>query len=202
MKNLFLLFLALQIGCINLQGQTDTEKEIISSLIEEEFSQDPDDSIEDGNEENKNLRDQEEIDIVIILESRIQSIDTVFYSLAGFQKMGLASLDLNTMNDFYNKNQKSIQIKKFCSNEVKIKYLSQKEWNEIMDQGSWKHYHSIYGYIPTINLSRPGINEGMNKAFMYYDAKTDKLGGAGFYVMLEKVEEKWVIKEKIIAWRS
>jgi hypothetical protein len=86
--------------------------------------------------------------------------------------------------------------------KVKIKYLSQKEWNGIMEQGSWNQYHSIYGYIPTINLSRPGINESMNKAFIYYDAKSDKLGGAGFLITLEKVDNRWIVIERIIAWMS
>ncbi len=80
--------------------------------------------------------------------------------------------------------------------------MSKKEWDEIIKGGGWAKYHSIYGYIPTISLSRPGINKNMNKALIYYGAISDKLGGAGFYLILEKIDSKWIIKEKIIAWRS
>jgi hypothetical protein len=71
-----------------------------------------------------------------------------------------------------------------------------------MKQGYWKQYHNLYGYIPVINLSRPGINKNLDKAFIYYDAKSDKLGGSGFLITLAKVDNKWIIKEKIIAWKS
>lgn len=202
MKNVILIFLTFTIVSFSVQGQTDIEKEIFSYLIEEEFSPVPDESIIEGNEQNKILKDQEEISIVIISESRIQTFNTGFDSLEGFQKRGLPSLDLYTMNDFFKKNQNSIKIAKFSLSGIKIIYMSKDEWDGIMKQGSWKQYHSIYGYIPTINLSRPGINESMNKAFIYYDAKSDKLGGAGFLITLEKVDNKWIIKEKIIAWMS
>ncbi len=202
MKNVILLFLTFPIVLFSVQGQTDIEKEIISYLIEEEFSPVSDESFIDENEQNKNLKDQEEVSIIIISESRIQTFDTRFDSLEIFQKRGLASLDLYTMNDFFKKNQSSIKIAKFSLDKIKIIYMSKDEWDGIMNQGGWKQYHSIYGYIPIINLSRPGINESLNKAVIYYDAKIDKLGGAGFLITLEKVDNKWIIKEKIIAWMS
>ena len=42
----------------------------------------------------------------------------------------------------------------------------------------------------------------MNKGLIYYGAISDKLGGSGFYLILEKVNNKWIVKEKIISWRS
>lgn len=202
MKNVILLLLAFPTVMFTVQGQTDIEKEIISYLIEEEFSPVPDESFTDGNEQNKNLKDQEEISIIIISESRIQTFITRFDSLERFQQRGLASLDLYTLNDFFKKNQTSIEIAKFSLDKINIIYMSPEEWDGIMKQGGWTQYHSLYGYIPVINVSRPGINESLNKAFIYYDAKSDKLGGSGFLITLEKVDNKWIIKEKIIAWMS
>lgn len=202
MKNLILLFLTFPIVLFNVQGQTDIEKEIFSCLINEEFSPAPDESSIDRNEQNNNLKDQEEISIIIISESYTQTFNTGFDSLERFQEMGLASLDLYTMNDFYTKNQGSIEIERFSLDKIKIIFMSQEEWDVILQQGSWKNNHKIYGNTPTIKLSRPGINVGQNKAFIYYDAKSDKLGGAGFLLTLEKVDNKWIINEKIILWRS
>lgn len=202
MQKVIMLFLIFQIVLFSVQGQTDIEKEIISSLIEEVFSPVSDESFTDGNDQNKNLKDQEEISIVIISESCIQTFNARFDSLEGFQKRGLASLDLYAMNDFYEKNQSSVEITEFSLEKIKIIYLSKDEWDGIMKQGYWKHYHDLYGYIPVINLSRPGINESLDKAFIYYDEKSDKLGGSGFLITLEKVDDKWIIKEKIIAWKS
>jgi hypothetical protein len=202
MKKVILLFLISPIVIFSVQGQTDIEKEIISYIIEEEFSPVPDESFTEGNEQNKNIKDQEEISIVIISESRIQTFNSRFDSLEGFQNRGLASLDLYMMNDFFKKNKSSVKITEFSLDKIKIIYLSKEEWDGIMKQGYWKQYHNLYGYIPVINLSRPGINKNLDKAFIYYDAKSDKLGGSGFLITLAKVDNKWIIKEKIIAWKS
>lgn len=202
MKNVYLLFLTFSIVYCSVHGQTAIEEEIISDLIEEEFGPVPAESVIHGNEQKKNLTDPKQSSIIIISESSIQTMDTRVDSLEKFQRIGLASLDLYTMNDFFKKNLSSTKITKFYLDKIKIIYMSQKEWDGIMEQGGWKQYHNNYGYIPTINLSRPGINESMNKAFIYYDAKSDKLGGAGFFIILEKVNNKWIVKEKIIAWMS
>jgi len=88
MQKVYLLFLSFSIVFFSVHGQTDIEKEIISYLIEEEFSPVPDESFIDGNEQDKNLKDQEEISIIIISESRIQTFNTGFDSLERFQKRG------------------------------------------------------------------------------------------------------------------
>jgi asparagine synthetase A len=202
MKKGYLLFLTFSIVFCSVHGQTDIEKKIISDLIAEEFSPVPDESVINENGQKKNLTDQEESSIIIISESNTRTLDTRVDSLEEFHRIGLAGLDLYTMNDFFKKNQSSVKITKFYLDKIKIIYVSQKEWVKIMEQGGWAQYHSIYGYIPAINVSRPGINEKMNKAFIYYDAKSDKLGGAGFFIILENVNNKWIIKEKVIAWMS
>lgn len=140
--------------------------------------------------------------IIILSETFTQTIDTEDDLLVKFLRTGLAGLDSCTMNDFFKKNQSSVKIPEFCLDQIKIIYMTKKEWNEIIKGGGWSRYHSIYGYIPTISLSRPGINEDMNKGLIYYDAISDKLGGSGFYLILEKVNNKWIVKEKIISWRS
>ncbi|MBN1186938.1 MAG: hypothetical protein JXB49_31970 [Bacteroidales bacterium] len=202
MKKAYLLFLIFLSVFFSVHGQTGIEIEIISDLITEEFSPAPDGSVKNENEQKKNLKNKKENSIIIISESFTNMIDTRVDSLEKLQRNGLAGLDLYTMNDFIKKNLSSVMIPEFHLDQIKIIYMSQKEYEEIMEQGGWNQYHKTYGFIPTITLSRPGINVSMNKAFIYYSAISDKLGGAGFYLVLEKVNNKWIIKEKIIAWMS
>jgi len=191
--HLFTLFLSLSLSISN--DQTHIETEIIRDLIDAEFGSVTDEStIYDI--------DQKDHCIIILSETFTQTIDTSMDSMGKFQKRGLTGLDSSTMNDFIKKNQSSVKITEFFLDQIKTIFMDKKKWDEIIKEGGWARYHSLYGYIPTISLSRPGINEKMNKAFIYYGAISDKLGGAGFYVLLEKVNNKWIIKDKIIAWRS
>lgn len=53
-----------------------------------------------------------------------------------------------------------------------------------------------------IKISRPGLNSDMTKALIYYSSSSGGLSGAGFYLILEKVDNKWIVKESMLAWIS
>jgi hypothetical protein len=174
-------------------GQTDVESEIISDLIEAEFG-----SVHEQSDPNENDKNS----IIVISETFIQTIDTSNISLMKFLKSGLTNLDSIMINDFIKKNQSSVNVPKFKIDQIKTIFMDRQKWDAKLKEGGWAGYHDTYGYIPTINVSRPGMNKIKKKAFIYYDVKSDKLGGAGFYLILENAADKWTIKEKIIAWRS
>jgi len=199
MKKCYLLILSISITFLNIYGQPDIEKEIISGLIAEEFTPVIKES---GINENKKILDQKDNCLIIISETYNQAIDLRTSPIGDFLKRELTNLDSCMLNDFVEKNQYTVKVPELCLDRIKVIYMAKTKWDEIMKEGGWSDYHKNYGPIPTINLSRPGINKNMNKAIIYYDAKSDKLGGSGFYLILEKVNNNWSIKEKIIAWRS
>jgi len=199
MKKCYLFILSITITFLNIYGQPDIEKEIISGLIAEEFSPVIDES---GINENEKNLDQKDNCLIIISETYKQAIDLRTGPTGNFLKRELTNLDSCMLNDFAEKNQYTVKVPALCLDRIKIIYMAKGKWDEIMKEGGWSNYHNNYGHIPTINLSRPGINKNMNKALIYYDTKSDKLGGSGFYLILEKVNNNWIIKEKIISWRS
>jgi hypothetical protein len=199
MKKCYLFILSISIALLNSYGQSDIEKEIISGLLVEEFT--PVINEPSLNENEKNL-DQEDYCLIIISETYKQETDLRSGPTGNFLKSELTNLDSCMLNDFAEKNQYSVKIPELCLDRIKLIYIAKEKWNEIMKEGGWPSYHNNYGHIPTINISRPGINKNMNKALIYYDTKSGKLSGSGFYLILEKANNSWVIKEKIIAWRS
>jgi hypothetical protein len=51
-------------------------------------------------------------------------------------------------------------------------------------------------------LSRPGINVKKNRALIYFEYSTDGLAGIGMYVILDKLNGKWLVKESMEVWES
>jgi hypothetical protein len=185
----FPLILMMILLPLNSYGQDTIEQEIFSALITGEFSEPAYEPME-GNP------------ILIIEETSSHSIGSRLPSLDKFHEMGLSSLDSIALNDFQQKNKKIKYIQKFSIPNINITIIAKKDWDKVMNKGGWRLYHKTYGYTPTVVLSRPGFNEGKTMAFIFYRTQSDKLGGAGFFLILKKTNDKWMVIEKAIAWRS
>ena len=194
----FFLFLIIPNGF----GQVDVDNAVISGLIRDYFKQKPNDTVFNKKGKIKKIRQYHNIDLNLVSETDSHLLDSKTDSLSLFQKRGLVSLDFKMYSDFIKNNKVTANIDSVKGFDGNITYLSTIDIKAIFDKGGWENYHKIYGFKPLVRISRLGLNTNMNRAFIYFSSSMDGLGGAGYYVILEKVNEKWVIKETMLAWIS
>lgn len=199
-----LISLILTLICSYGFGQIDIENEIISALIKSEIKSIPNDTVFTRKGKIKKIKTFKDPDVIIVNETEIFLLDPKDGLFECFinETNGLPSLDKDSYMDFNIKNKSKIQIDSIQNFKGTISYISRQEIDSIFKQGGWDNYHKIYGYKPLIKISRPVLNNDKTKAFIYYSHSFDGLGGAGFYLILEIVDGKWIVKESSLAWIS
>lgn len=183
-------------------GQVDIENKIISSLINSEIKSMPNDTIFNKKGELKVIVIQKTPNIILVNETETFLFDPQVDSLGMFKINGLPSIDTDCYSNFKEINRVKIKIDSISDFMWPIKYISSNEIETIFKQGGWDNYHKILGYSGLVKVSRPGLNKDKTKAFIYYSIVFHELDGAGFYLILEKVDEKWIVKETMPAWKS
>ena len=195
-----LFVVILFLNCINIFGQKELEIKIISDLIIELFPQKPNDTIYNRKGKIKKIRSFQKPQIVLITET-----DTSHryhpYSFEYFKEY-LKSIDSVTHSDFLSNNKTILTIDSIHGFDGNITYLTNSEVRQIFDKRSWTAYHKQYGYNPLVRISRPGINTNKNLALAYCSWTSDELAGIGIFLILEKVNEIWIGKEWLLAWKS
>ena len=183
-------------------GQVDIENEIITDLIRSEFKQLPNDTIFNRNGQIKKINTFKKPEIVLQIETETYLFDPKWNSLEMFNKNGLSSLDSDCYSDFCEKNRLKVSIDSIDNFQGTISYFTKNETIGLYKQGGWDNYHKKFGNIPIVKVSRPGISIDKNKAFIYYSKSFDDLASAGFYVILERINNNWIIKKTKLAWIS
>lgn len=108
------------------------------------------------------------------------------------------------IESFIGANAESQILEDKFEDSLKIVILSKKKEAEIFEPGEngWERFYLEYpkpSYI--IELSRVAFNKDGTKAILYHGSYGDSgKGGIGYYILLEKVDSKWVIVKKIMAW--
>jgi hypothetical protein len=183
-------------------GQTDVENEIISSLIKSQIKPLPNDTVFTRKGEIKEVSIHIAREIILINETEAYLFNSGVDSLETLKTKGLPSIDNDSYLNFIECNKSKIQIDSIPNFKGTITYISQNELDNIFKQGGWSNYHKMLGFKPLVKVSRPGLNKDKTKAFIYYTCSSDGLSGAGFYLILEKVNDEWIVKESMLAWIS
>jgi hypothetical protein len=72
-----------------------------------------------------------------------------------------------------------------------------------INQNGWDVFYADYPGAPGITtLSRVGFNDAMDQALVYVGTQSHWLAGAGYIVLLVKVEGVWVIDQQVMTWIS
>jgi len=67
----------------------------------------------------------------------------------------------------------------------------------------WENYYKKYPKSTGLHtFSRPGINTTGNQAIIEYGWQANYDTGMGYLVVLEKVNNKWIVKNRIPTWAS
>lgn len=68
-------------------------------------------------------------------------------------------------------------------------------------QDFWKAFYNKYPDAQGLTiLSKVGFNSSADQALVYVGKTTGSLGGAGYYILLEKSNSEWVIQNKVQIW--
>lgn len=105
-------------------------------------------------------------------------------------------------------NKKSLNFgDQFQSDTMEIILISSEELSSIFDSqdinGDWYEFHNKYrNSNGLIKFSRIAINNDNTQAIFEIDHLYASLGGRGSIVLLEKIDNKWTIKDIVHTWVS
>jgi hypothetical protein len=117
----------------------------------------------------------------------------------------MQGVDGNAIEVFLARNDRSYPLRADMDLGAPYILLSEEEMNEIFggSQDGWEAFYGRYPDAPgIITLSRVGFNAEMDQALVYIGNQSHWLAGAGYYVLLEKVDGAWVITQQVMAWIS
>ncbi len=108
------------------------------------------------------------------------------------------------VEDFLSKNEQSYPLKNCFDVRAITVLISEEELEEIF-QGTfrWSEYYARYPFSRGfIELSRVGFDSEMDQALVYVGNYRGSLSGAGYYVLLIKEGDRWIIQDTSLVWIS
>ncbi len=152
--------------------------------------------------DQKYIRD----DVRLIVISDLTLADTMEHDRLS-TTLGVVSNRLNIteqdlLNDFLMKNQQSWILKSQFNIKAKHVLVSEEEKSRFSEGGNfWGAFEEKYPNAQGIlSLSRVAFNHTKDRALVYIGNKGSASSGAGYYVLLVKKDNKWVIQDEIMAW--
>ncbi len=71
------------------------------------------------------------------------------------------------------------------------------------NQDGWQLFYEQYPGAPGITtISQVGFNNTFDQALVYVGTMSHWLAGAGYFVLLDKVNGAWVVNQKVMSWIS
>ena len=110
-----------------------------------------------------------------------------------------------TVDSFRVRNDTAHPIRPDMNLDGPYTLLSQAEKNQIFgqNQSGWEIFYNRYPQAPGITtLSRVGFNAALDQALVYIGTQSNWLAGAGYYVLLKKVDGVWSIDQQVMTWIS
>jgi len=110
-----------------------------------------------------------------------------------------------TVDSFRTRNETAHPIRPDMNLGSPYTLLSQDERNQIFDQNQsgWEIFYGRYPEAPGItSLSRVGFNANLDQALVYLGTQSNWLAGAGYYILLKKVNGVWSIDQQVMTWIS
>jgi hypothetical protein len=114
-------------------------------------------------------------------------------------------VDQAAADSFKARNDKSYPLSPDMELGVKYSILTQAQRNEMFspNQNGWDAFYQNYPDAPGITeLSRVGFNTAFDQALVYEGTQSNYLAGAGYFVLLVKVNGAWSVSQKVMSWIS
>lgn len=117
----------------------------------------------------------------------------------------MPALQPETLDGFRQRNALSYLLNDRLTLSVPVVRISEREREEIFGEpgAGWDEFYRRYPGSPGLmELSRVGFNQGRTQALVYIGVQSHYLAGIGLYVLLEKENDRWIIREQVMAWIS
>ncbi len=154
---------------------------------------------------NSKLFSSESNLLVIIDRTNVDYLDSsTFRQLLASVPNRLPSLSKATFDDFFAKNKSRIPLKDLFNLPVKRVFISDEELKAIFkDKLHWEAFYKKYPNSQGVmTLSNVGFDAQKKQALVYVSNTRGSLDAVGIYVVLEKQNDVWCVKERYDAWVS
>jgi len=115
------------------------------------------------------------------------------------------AVDLETADSFRVRNDAAYPVPPDMDLGSGYVLLSQGEMSQIFSQNrdGWQLFYEQYPDAPGITtLSRVGFNKSLDQALVYVGTISHWLAGAGYYILLIKVDGSWIVDQQVMTWIS
>jgi hypothetical protein len=88
---------------------------------------------------------------------------------------------------------------------IQFVLLSESDLRDIfnVNQDGWAMFYSRYPNTPGMTtVSRVGFNDTLDQALVYVGTQSHWLAGAGYIVLMKKVDGVWTIDQQVMTWIS
>jgi len=114
-------------------------------------------------------------------------------------------VDQETADSFRARNDAAYPVRPDMNIGSMYVLLNQGEMTQIFSQNrdGWQVFYEQYPDAPGITtLSRVGFNDMLDQALVYVGTMSHWLAGAGYYVLLKKVNGAWIVDQQVMTWIS
>jgi hypothetical protein len=110
-----------------------------------------------------------------------------------------------TADSFRERNSESTSLRADLDLGAPYSLLSRADMSAMFSQNQdgWQIFYGRYPDAPGITtVSRVGFNLSLDQALVYIGTQSHYLAGAGYYLLLKKVNDVWVIDQQVMTWIS
>jgi len=120
------------------------------------------------------------------------------------ERGGLTDITDEIATDFAAANKKPQVFERQFNISVNYVFISKEDLTKIFkSDNGWSRFYEKYPDAPgKISLSRPGFNAAMDTALVYVGQQSDWLAGAGYFVIMKKIDNTWTLQEMEMIWIS
>jgi hypothetical protein len=128
------------------------------------------------------------------------TVSTLEYALG--QMTGVAP---ETAASFQVRNEAAHPLDPEMALGIQFVLLSEINMRDIfnVNQDGWAMFYSRYPNTPGMtSVSRVGFNDTLDQALVYVGTQSHWLAGAGYIVLMKKVDGVWTIDQQVMTWIS
>ncbi|MER3499857.1 MAG: hypothetical protein C4308_15215 [Chitinophagaceae bacterium] len=113
-------------------------------------------------------------------------------------------LSKDILDDFLRNNKDHHVLEDNFLNERTTFFLTIDEGREMFSKSDgWEKFRKMYpSSVGVVTLSNVGFDLIRQRAFVYISCQKATLDGFGYYILLERTNDKWRIADKFAAWFS
>ena len=144
---------------------------------------------------------------LVIMDTTATSPGGVGDTAATLKKMlqDMRGLEQKTADSFRARNATESPFRADMNLGSPYTVLSQAQMNLFFSQNQdgWQAFYAQYPSAAGITtLSRVGFNNSLSQALVYVGTMSHYLAGAGYFVLLKKVNGTWMVDQKVMTWIS